>query len=93
MTDEEIALAGPKIPEYFEDVKRQDETAARVGLGAFQMLEQGNVEGAKSRLLMVVGSYFRIYHDKGGDTNFMGKIQDAARKYPAIAKEISRKIE
>jgi len=91
MTDAEMIEAGPKIPQYFEDMKRQDEAAARYSLGAYKILEQGDVERAKSRLLLAVGSYYRVYHDKGGDTNLLAAIAEAAKKYPAVAAEISRK--
>lgn len=93
MTDAEMAEAGPKIPQYFEDMKRQDETAAIYSLGAYKVFEQGDVERAKSRLLSAVGSYYRVYHNKGGDTNLLAHIKAAAQKYPAVAAEISRKIE
>lgn len=93
MTDKEMAEIGPHIHEYFEDVKRQDEMAAALGLGSFKYLERGDVEGAKKRLLMAVGSYYRLYHNKGGDTNLISKIEDTARKSPALAAEIVRKIE
>jgi hypothetical protein len=89
MTDADMAEAGPKIPQYFEDMKRQDETAAMVALGAFSTLEHGNVEGAKARLLRAVGGYYRVYHGKVRDTNFIATIERAARKYPAVAAEIS----
>ena len=91
LTDAEMAEAGPKIPQYFEDMKRQDEAAARYSLGAYKILEQGDVERAKSRLLLAVGSYYRVYHDKGGDTNLLDAIAIAAQKYPAVAAEIARK--
>ena len=93
MTDTEMAEAGPKIPQYFEDMKRQDEQAARYSLGAYKILEQGDVERAKSRLLLAVGGYYRVYHNKGGDTNLLAQIEKDAQKYPAVAAEISRKIE
>ena len=93
LTDQEMAEAGPHIHEYFEDVKRQDETAARFGLGSFGLLERGDMEGAKKRLLLAVGSYYRVYHHKGGDTNFLAQIEKVARQSPALAAEISRKIE
>ena len=93
MTDAEMAEAGPKIPQYFEDMKRQDEMAAVYSLVAYNLLERGDVELAKSRLLKAVGSYSRLYHDKGGDTNLLAKIEEAARKYPAVAAEIAKKIE
>ena len=93
MTDAEMAEAGPKMPQYFEDMKRQDETAARFALGAFVILEHGDADRAKTHLLKAVGSYYRVYHGNGGDTNFLAKIEEAAQKYPAVAAEISRKIE
>ena len=93
MTDAEMAEVGPKIPQYFEDMKRQDEKAAMFALGAFRILEQGDTERAKTHLLKAVGSYYRVYHNKGGDTNSIMKIEEAAQKYPAVAAEISRKLE
>lgn len=92
MTDEEMADAGAKMPQFFEDMKRQDEEAARYALGTFQILEKGDTKRAKERLLMAIGSYYRVYHEKGGDTNFLAQIEEAARKYPSIAAEISRKL-
>jgi hypothetical protein len=70
MTDEEMADAGQKIPQYFEDMRRRDELAAIFALRAFRILEDGDVERAKTNLLMAVGSYYRVYRGKGGDTNF-----------------------
>ena len=93
MTDAEMAEAGSKIPQYFQDMKRQDEMAAVFGLSALKILEQGDVERAKTRLLKAVGSYYRVYHAKGGDTNVLVKIEEAAQKYPSVAAEISRRIE
>ena len=79
------------VPDALAALQRQDETAARYALGAYKILEQGDVERAKSRLLLAVGSYYRVYHDKGGDTNLLAAITEAAQKYPAVAAEISRK--
>ena len=93
MTDEQMAEAGPKISQYFEDMRRQDEMAAVVALGAFKYLERGDTDETKKRLLRAVGSYYRVYHGKEGDTNIMAQIEKAAQDYPAIAAEISRKIE
>ena len=50
MTDADMAEAGPKIPQYFEDMKRQDEQAARVALGAYRYLERGQTDESKQRL-------------------------------------------
>ena len=93
MTDEQMAEAGPKVSQYFEDMKRQDEMAAKVSFAAFIYLERGNVEEAKNRLLPHFTGYYRIYHAKGGDTNFMARIEQAATTNAVIATEISRKIE
>jgi hypothetical protein len=93
MTDAEMAVAGPKIQQYFQDMRRQDEMAARFGLSGFVILEHGDMERAKTHLLKAVGSYYRVYHGNGGDTNFIRKIEEAAQKYPAVGTEISRKIE
>ena len=93
MTDTEMAVAGAKMPQYFEDMKRQDEMAAVFALRVFKTLETGDTERAKTTLLQAVGSYYRLYHDRGGDTNFMAKIEEAARQHPTVAAEISRKIE
>jgi len=93
MSDEQMADFGRMVPQYFEDVRRQDEEAARFALGAFQILEKGETERAKQRLLQAVGSYYHVYHDKGGDSNLVVKIEEVAHKYPALAAEISRKVE
>ena len=93
MTDAEMAEAGPKIPQYFEDMKRQDEMAAVVALGAFKHLERGEIDGSKKSMLRAIGSYYRVYHTKGGDTNIMAQIEKAAQDYPALAAELTRKIE
>jgi len=93
LTDQQMAEIGPKLPQYIKDMKRQDEAAAAFGLGAFKYLERGDNEGAKKRLLYAVGSYYRVYHNKGGDTNLIVEIEEAARKYPQLAAEISRKTE
>ncbi|HYG35204.1 MAG TPA: hypothetical protein VEC99_10490, partial [Clostridia bacterium] len=93
MTDAEMAELGPKIPQFFEDMKRQDEMAAAFAFSTFKILARGDVEGAKTRLLKAVGSYYRLYHGKGGDTNILAKIEEAAQKYPEVATEIARKVE
>ena len=93
MTDAEMAEAGRRIPQYFEDVKRQDELAAIFALEAFKDLERGDTEETKRRLLQPIGSYYREYHEKGGDPILLAKIEGAAQEYPAVAAEISRENE
>jgi hypothetical protein len=93
MTDEEMADAGRKMPQYFEDMKRQDEMAAAVALGALKLLEKDDVNGAKEVLARHVGSYYRLYHAKGGDAKMLSAIEEAAQQNPAISAEISEKDE
>lgn len=89
MTDKEIADAGRKIPQYFEDVKRQDEMTAVVALGVFKLLEKDDVNGAKEALAHHVGSYYRLYRSTGGDASVLSMIEEAARQHPIISAEIS----
>ena len=91
MTDAQMADVGPKIPQYFEDAKRQDELAAAVALSAVRSLERGDTNQAERVLLRIMGSYYRVYHDRGGDTNLLAKIEAAAQEHPAVAAEIARK--
>jgi hypothetical protein len=93
MTDEEMAEAGGKITQFMEGVQRSDELAASVSLGAFKFLERGDVDAAKKRLMIPIGSYYRLYRQKGGDTNLLERIEATAREYSSIAAETSRKIE
>ncbi len=90
MTDKQMADAGRKIPQFMEDMKRADETVAVVALSAFRSLEEGDVDDAKKSLAWHVGSYYRLYHEKGGDADTLAAIEDAARQYPAIAAEVAK---
>jgi hypothetical protein len=93
MTDEEMADAGRKMPQYFEDMKRQDEMTAVVALGALKLLEKDDLKAAKEVLARHVGSYYRLYHAKGGDAELLSTIEEAAQQYPAISAEVSEKHE
>ncbi|MGD9634874.1 MAG: hypothetical protein AB7G28_19870 [Pirellulales bacterium] len=90
LTDVEMAEAGRNFPQYFRDMKRQDEIAAAVALSALMKLEAGETDAAKASLLQAVGSYYRLYHDNDGDRVLLDKMAVAARDYPSIATEISR---
>jgi hypothetical protein len=92
MTDAEMAEMGPKIPQYFEDVKRQDELAAVMALGAFRAFAKGDIEDTKAELLRPIGGYYYVYHENGGDPDLIARIKEAARDFPEIAAEISRTI-
>ena len=75
------------------DTERSDELAAAVSLGVFQCLEKGDRDQADHKLLGAIGSYYRVYHTRGGDTNILTQIETAAQKYPSIAAELSGKVE
>jgi hypothetical protein len=92
MTDEEMADVGRKLPQYIEDMKRQDEMAAVVALGAFKLLEKDDVKGAKESLARHVGLYYRLHHAKG-DATLLSAIEEAAQQYPAISAETSKQDE
>lgn len=89
MTDAEMAEAGKELPQYFENEKRQDRMAAFIALVAYRILEEGDIEKAKSRLVDTVGLYYHLYQDEGGDV--IDSIREAAQNYPDIAAEISKR--
>jgi hypothetical protein len=89
MTDEQMADVGRKFPQYLEDMKRKDEMAAIVALAAFKALEKDDVNGAKQFLVRHVGSYYYLYHGRGGDPELLSEIEQAAKQYPAISAALS----
>jgi hypothetical protein len=89
MTDKEMAEAAPKIPQLLENIKREDEMTAIVGLGVYIALERGNINQAKEALVRPISSYYAVYRETG-DTNLIAKIERTAQKYPALATEIFR---
>jgi hypothetical protein len=93
MSDDELANVGTKVPQFLQDMKRSDEMAAAMALSAFYPLEKGDIEAAKKWLTRAIGNYYLQYHDKGGDTILVEKIETAAREFPAIADAISGKAE
>lgn len=90
MTDADAAELGRKTPQYFEDVKRQDEMAAVYALPTFKFLEHGDTEHAKSILLKAIGHYYRAYRGKEDIHLIIPAIEKAAQQYPAIAANISQ---
>jgi hypothetical protein len=91
LTDAELAQIVSETPQYFEDMKRGDAMTTIFAIGTYNALEQGNTEGAKSNLVQVIGDYYREHHGNGGDPALMSKIEEFARKYPAIAAVTSHK--
>jgi hypothetical protein len=90
MSEREMVRA---VPEALAAIKREDESVALVGLKAIGMLDRGDAEKAKGYLAYWVGSYYRVYHNKGGDTNLLAQIENAAASNTLIAREISKKVE
>ena len=91
MTDAEMADFGKHRAEYFEAMKRQDEVAAAIALGAFKNLEAANIEGAKWKLATTVGIYYRG-HSRDGDTNLLARIVSCATTNAAISNAIYGKL-
>jgi hypothetical protein len=89
MSHEEVIKA---VPESLAALKREDESTALASLKAIEMLDRGDVERAKKYLAYMVGSYYRVYHDKAGDTNLLKEIEAAASTNTVLAREISRKV-
>ena len=92
MTDEEMADFGEHRAEYFAAMKRQDEMAAAMALGALVKLDQGDVEKAKSRLEMTISIYYRG-HRLDGDSNVLRHITTFAATNAALSNAIYRKLE
>ena len=90
LTDAEMADIGKKIPQYFEDQKRQEEMAAVHSLSAFRKLANGNIEDAKATLLRPIDLYYSLYHEKGGDPDILAAIEAASKEFPEVA-AITRK--
>ncbi len=89
MSHEDVVKA---VPEAFAALKREDESTALVSLKAIGMLDRGDVGRAKKYLAYWVGTYYRVYHDKSGDTNLLKEIEGAASTNTVLAREISRKV-
>jgi hypothetical protein len=92
MTDAEMADFGAHQQEYFAAMKRQDEIAAAMALGALVKLEQGDMEKAKSRLQTTISIYFRGHRDDG-DSNVIRHITTFAATNAALSNAIYRKLE
>jgi hypothetical protein len=87
MSEKEMVRA---VPEALAGIKREDESVALVGLKAIGMLDRGETEKAKGYLAYWVGSYYRVYHESGGDTNLIAQIKTSAATNAFIAKEIAK---
>jgi hypothetical protein len=91
MTDAELVKNAKKVPQFFEDEKQQERMAAASALGAYRLLEMGKVDDAKFMLLVPIRVYYQLYHEKGGDPQVIGAIEEAAKESPELAAEIAKK--
>src|SRR5690349_2682852 len=82
-SDREMVRA---VPEALAATGREDESVALVGLKAIGMLDRNEVTKAKEYLAYWVGSYYRMFHNKGGDTNLLAGIERAATTNSDIAR-------
>jgi site-specific DNA-adenine methylase len=92
MTDEEMADFGKHRQEYLDAMKRQDEMAAAIALGALVKLDSGDLEKAKSRLQTAISIYYRGHRDDG-DSNVLRHITTFAATNAALSNAIYRKLE
>jgi len=93
LTDAEMAQMGRDFQQYGKNMIREDELLAAVALSALKSLESGETDAAKTTLLRPVGMYYRLYHGKDVDKSLLDRIETAAKEYPSIAAEISRKVD
>src|SRR3954454_15359363 len=85
MSDSELAEVSKKLPQYFEDEKRQDEMAASHCLRAYRLLAEGNAADARATLLRPVEMYYSLYHDKGGNPDLLSAVEAASKDFPEVA--------
>jgi hypothetical protein len=91
MTDAEMADFGEHQAEYLNALKRQDEMAAVIALGALVKIEQGDIATARSRLEKTISIYYRGHRDDG-DSNVLRHITTFAATNAALSNTIYRKL-
>ena len=92
MSDAEMADFGAHEQEYFAAMKRQDETAASMALGALVRLERGDIERTRHVLEQTISIYYRG-HRQDGDSNVLRHIETFAATNASLSNAISRKLE
>jgi hypothetical protein len=92
LTDEDMAKWGGRIPEFFDSVRRQDETAAAMGLAALVRLEKGDTESARNVLQKTISIYYRSHRDDG-NTNLLKHITNFAATNASLSNAIYRPLE
>lgn len=90
MTDAQMTNTAAELPDLLAAMKQNDRDVAMVGLRGIEILDRGDVAGAKKYLAYWIGSYYRVYHTNG-DTNLIARIERAAQTNAVIAAEIAKK--
>jgi len=90
MMDAQMTNTASELPDLLTAMKRNDRDVAMVGLRGIEILDRGDVAGAKKYLAYWIGSYYRVYHT-AGDTNLIARIERAASTNAVIAAEIMKK--
>ena len=92
MTDAEMADFGTHQQEYFAAMKRQDEMAAAMALGALVKLEHGDIDQTRQVLEQTISIYYRG-HRQDGATNLLHHIETFAATNASLSNAIYRKLE
>ena len=91
LTDADVVEFNAHLPDIWDAMKREDWSSAVIGLRGIEILNRGDAEAAKKYLAYWVGSYYRVYHNRG-DTNLIERIERAAATNAVIAAEISKSL-
>jgi hypothetical protein len=92
MTDAEMADFGEHQQEYFDALKRTDELAAAIALGALRRLNHGNTDGTRHVLESTISTYYRG-HRTDGNTNLLHGIDSFAATNASLSYAIHRPLE
>ncbi len=92
MTEAEMADFGVHQQEYFAAMRRQDEMAAAMALGALVKLERGDIDRTRHVLEQTISIYYRG-HRRDGDSNVLRHIETFAATNASLSNAIYRKLE
>ena len=92
MTDADMADFAERRQEYFEAMKRQDEMAAAIALGALVRLDRGDIAKTRNVLEKTISIYYRG-HRHDGDSNVLRHIETFAATNASLSNAIYRKLE
>ncbi len=92
MTDADMVDFGAHQQEYFAAMKRQDEMAAAMALGALVRLERGDIDRTRRVLEQTISIYYRG-HRQDGDSNVLRHIETFASTNSSLSNAINRRLE